>query len=132
TVGPAVDSLIAGCYANHDGLAERAADLIRQAEADGDRRTADIARLVLAELDARTGRVPRGVARAREILRTADDRVVIAKAHAVIAGGLWRIGDNGEAVRHAYSASRMLVDGDPLALRADHAIILALQVNDQR
>ena len=40
--------------------------------------------------------------------------------------------DNADAVRHAYPANRMLVDGDPPALRADHAIILALQVNDQR
>jgi len=128
----AIDGLIAGCYANHDGVAQRAADLIRSAEANGDRRHADLGRLVLAELDARSGRAPYGVARARGILRGSDDRIVIAKAHAVIAGGLWRIGDNGEAVRHAYSASRMLIEGDPPALRADHAIILAVQVNDQR
>jgi diguanylate cyclase (GGDEF)-like protein len=37
-----------------------------------------------------------------------------------------------EAVRHAYPANRMLVAGDPIALRVDHAIVLALQVNDQR
>ena len=132
TVDQVVGALIADCYGNHDGLPGRAAELIRRAEATGDRRTADIGRLVLAELDARNGRVPVGLARAGEILRASDDRVVVAKAHAVIANGLWRVGDNGEAVRHAYTASRMLTAGDPLALRVDHAILLAVQVNDQR
>jgi diguanylate cyclase (GGDEF)-like protein len=65
-------------------------------------------------------------------LESSDDRVVLAHAHAVVAGGLWRVGDNAEAVQHAYPANRMLVVGDPPALRVDHAIILALQVNDQR
>jgi diguanylate cyclase (GGDEF)-like protein len=50
----------------------------------------------------------------------------------VIAGGLWRLGDNAEAVKHAYEADRLLTEGDPLCLRVDHAIILAVQVNDQR
>ena len=131
-VDGALDGLIAGCYGNHDGLAERAADLVARAEATGDRRNADLGRLVLAELDARNGRVPEGLARAGEILVGTDDRVVVAKAHAVIANGLWRAGDNGEAVRHAYTASRMLTEGDPPALRVDHAILLAVQVNDQR
>ncbi len=127
-----VAGLIADVYVRHDGLAGRARDLIAAATADGDGRHADLGRLVLAELDNRGGRVPEGVRQARDILRSSDDRIVLAHAHAVVAGGLWRVGDNAEAVRHAYPAHRMLVDGDPLALRVDHAIILALQVNDQR
>ncbi|AGZ42002.1 tetratricopeptide repeat-containing diguanylate cyclase [Actinoplanes friuliensis] len=131
-VAATVESLIADIYVRHDGLAGRAAELVATATAAGDRRHADLGRLILAELDNRSGRVDEGVRRARDILRSTDDRLVVAHAHAVIAGGLWRVGDNAAAVRHAYPANRMLEDGDPPALRADHAIILALQVNDQR
>jgi diguanylate cyclase (GGDEF)-like protein len=127
-----IESLVADIYVRHDGLADRAQDLIRTATAAGDRRHADLGRLVLAELDNRGGRVAEGVQQAREILHSSDDRVVLAHAHAVVAGGLWRVGDNAEAVRHAYPANRMLAAGDPLVLRVDHAIVLALQVNDQR
>ncbi|UQU62310.1 GGDEF domain-containing protein [Couchioplanes caeruleus] len=128
----AVESLVADVYVSHAGLAGRAAELVRRAEAAGDRRHADLGRLVVAELHNRGGRVAEGVRQAREVLAGTDDRIVVAHAHAVIAGGLWRIGDNADAVRHAYPANRMLVDGDPPVLRVDHAIILALQVNDQR
>jgi diguanylate cyclase (GGDEF)-like protein len=132
SVMASIESLIADVYVSHDGLAERAADLVRTATAAGDHQCADLARLVLAELDNRNGRVAEGVRQARAILGAGDDRLVLAHAHAVIAGGLWRVGDNSEAVRHAYPASRMLLGDDPLVLRVDHAIILALQVNDQR
>jgi diguanylate cyclase (GGDEF)-like protein len=127
-----VESLIADIYVSHDGLAARAHQLVADATATGDHRHADLGRLVLAELDNRGGRVAEGVAQARDILQRSDDRVVIAHAHAVVAGGLWRAGDNAEAVRHAYPANRMLGTGDPPLLRVDHAIVLALQVNDQR
>jgi len=128
----AVGRLLADVYVSHDGLAERADELAADAEAAGDRRNADLARLVRAELHNRSGRVDEGVAHARHILGTSNDRLVRAHAYAVIAGGLWRIGDNGTAVRHALRATRMLSVGDPLPMRADHAIILAVQVNDQR
>ena len=131
-LGEAVGGLLTDVYVSHDGLAERAWALVEVAEAAGDRRSADLARLVGADLDNRAGRVPDGLALARHLLDASDDRLVRAHAHAVIAGGLWRVGDNGTAVRHAVRASRMLVPGDPLPLRADHAIILAVQVNDQR
>ena len=132
TLGDAVGALLSDVYVCHDGLAERAFALVQAAEAAGDRRSADLARLIGAELDNRAGRVPDALALARDLLDASDDRLVRAHAHAVIAGGLWRVGDNGTAVRHAVRASRMLVPGDPLPLRADHAIILAVQVNDQR
>lgn len=127
-----IESLIAAVYVSHDGLADRARELIRAAMLDGDQRCADLGRLVLAELDNRNGRVADGVRQARAILGDSDDRLVLAHAHAVVAGGLWRVGDNVEAVRHAYPANRMLRVEDPLILRVDHAIILAVQVNDQR
>ena len=123
----AFESLIADIYVRHDGLAGRARDLVREASAAGDDRYADLGRLVLAELDNRGGRVDEGVRQARDLLAASTDRLVRAHAHAVVAGGLWRAGDNAEAVRHAYPANRMLAEGDPLALRVDHAIILALQ-----
>jgi diguanylate cyclase (GGDEF)-like protein len=124
--------LIATMYASHDGLAERAATLTEAATAAGVRRWADIGLLIGAEVENRAGQVPEAVTRARHVLGESDDRLVRAHAHAVIAGGLWRIGDNGTAIRHALQANRMLLPGDPAAMRADHAIILAVQVNDQR
>ncbi|MEV6343883.1 GGDEF domain-containing protein [Actinoplanes sp. NPDC051851] len=127
-----VERLVADSYESHHGLPERAAELIDRAEALGDRRSADLARLVRAELDNRSGRVPEAVAVARALLGASDDRLIRAHAHAVIAGGLWRIGDNANAVRHSLWSMRMLLPEDPPAIRADHAIILAVQVNDQR
>jgi diguanylate cyclase (GGDEF)-like protein len=129
SVEATIEGLIADVYVSHEGLAGRARDLVTAA---GSGRHAELGRLVLAELDNRGGRVAEGIRQAREILEGTDDRLVVAHAHAVIAGGLWRAGDNAEAVRHAYPANRMLTADDPIALRVDHAIILALQVNDQR
>jgi diguanylate cyclase (GGDEF)-like protein len=131
TAGP-IDTLVADIYVSHRGLAGRAAAAVAGAEAAGDRRLADLARLVGAELHNRGGRAPDGIAQARAVLAGTGDRIVVARAHAVMAGGLWRIGDNAQAVRNAYPASRMLRPGDSPVLRADHAIVLALQVNDQR
>ncbi|GLX99650.1 MULTISPECIES: GGDEF domain-containing protein [Actinoplanes] len=128
----AVGRLVADVYASHVGLAERAAALAGAAERAGDGQCVLLARLVAAELDNRAGRAPEGVTVARHVLSSSEDRLVRAHAHAVIAGGLWRLGDNATAVRHALWATRMLADGDPLPLRADHAIILAVQVNDRR
>ncbi|AGL17661.1 GGDEF domain-containing protein [Actinoplanes sp. N902-109] len=127
-----IDTLVAEMYRSHRGLADRAATLARSAEAAGDRRLADLAGLIGAELHNRGGRAPEGIAQARAVLAGTGDRIVVARAHAVMAGGLWRIGDNAQAVRNAYPASRMLQPGDSAVLRADHAIVLALQVNDQR
>ncbi|MFI5937632.1 GGDEF domain-containing protein [Actinoplanes sp. NPDC051494] len=127
-----LDSLVADIYVSHKGLAERADVLVRSAERTGDRQTADLGRLVVAELYNRGGRAPEGIAQARAVLSSTGDRIVVAHAHAVVAGGLWRIGDSAQAVRNAYPASRMLQPGDPAVLRADHAIVLALQVNDRR
>ncbi|BCY13878.1 diguanylate cyclase [Actinoplanes sp. L3-i22] len=126
-----VEQLVVDCYTSHDGLAERTAALIMAAEAAGDRRSADLARLIAAELDNRNGRVPEAVETARTMLGTSDDRLVRAKAHAIIAGGVWRIGDSATAVRHSLRSVRMLQPEDPITIRADHAIILAVLINDQ-
>ncbi|MFG1993725.1 diguanylate cyclase [Actinoplanes sp. NPDC048988] len=125
-------ALVGAVYASHDGLAGRALVLEREALAAGDREYAALARLVVADLDNRGGRQNQGVRDAQAELSAAADRLVVAKAHAVIAGGLWRLGDNAEAVKHAYEADRLLTEDDPLVLRVDHAVILAAQVNDQR
>src|SRR3954452_685947 len=87
TLRSAIESLIADLYVNHDGLAARADAVIRAAQAAGDRRGADLGRLIHAELDNRGGRVPDGVRLAYAILGGSDDRLVIARAHAVLAGG---------------------------------------------
>jgi diguanylate cyclase (GGDEF)-like protein len=125
-------SLIGLVYADHHGLPERVRAYRSAAVAVGNERHAALGSLILADLDNRAGRRAEGVESAYAVLSHSDDRVVIAHAHAVIAGGLWRLGDNIEAVKHAYEADRALVDSDPLCLRVDHALTFALQVNDQR
>ncbi|SNY32715.1 GGDEF domain-containing protein [Paractinoplanes atraurantiacus] len=125
-------ALVGAVYASHAGLADRARALEQRALAAGDRQYAALARLVVADVDNRGGRQNQGIKAAHAELSAAGDRLVVAKAHAVIAGGLWRLGDNAEAVKHAYEADRLLTEDDPLGLRVDHAVILAAQVNDQR
>jgi diguanylate cyclase (GGDEF)-like protein len=127
-----VGQLIADLYRSHEGLSARARTIADAAGEAGNTRWADLARLVVADIDNRNGRADEGVPVARRMLSASRDRVVRAHAHAVIAGGLWRVGDNDRAVRHALQAMRMLEDGDPLSLRADHALILAAMVNAQR
>ncbi|MFI5843158.1 diguanylate cyclase [Catenuloplanes sp. NPDC051500] len=127
-----VGQLIADLYRSHDGLDARAHAVAVAADQAGDLRWADLARLVVADIHNRNGRADEGVTVARRILAGSRDRVVRAHAHAVIAGGLWRVGDNDRAVRQALQAMRMLDDGDPLSLRADHALVLAAMVNAQR
>jgi diguanylate cyclase (GGDEF)-like protein len=131
-LGDELTGLIAAAYASHEGLPARARAFERAALDAGDTRHAELARLVLADVDNRSGRRAEGIRTAYAVLSSSQDRLVVAHAHAVIAGGLWRLGDNAEAVKHAYKADRLLVEGDPLGLRVDHAIIFALQVNDQR
>ncbi|MFI1994326.1 diguanylate cyclase [Actinoplanes sp. NPDC020271] len=131
SLGSQVEQLIVDTYASHAGLPGRIRALIAAAEQAGDLRSADLARLIRAELDNRNGRVPEAVATARTLLGTSNDRLVRAKAHAIIAGGMWRIGDSATAVRHSLRSVRMLQPGDPATIRADHAIILAVLVNDQ-
>jgi diguanylate cyclase (GGDEF)-like protein len=124
--------LIAAVYASHVGLAQRVRAFESAALAAGDHCYATLGRLIRADLDNRAGRRAEGIQEAQTILTASDDRLVVAHAHAVIAGGLWRLGDNTEAVKHAYEADRLLTEFDPLCLRVDHAIILAVQLNDQR
>jgi diguanylate cyclase (GGDEF)-like protein len=125
-------ALIAAVYASHDGLTERALAFERAAIELGDERHALLGRLVRADIDNRNGRWAEGLQTAYAALHEGADRVVVAHAHAVLAGGLWRLGDNAEAVEHAFQADRLLTEDDPLCLRVDHALILAIQVNDQR
>jgi len=125
-------ALVAAVYASHDGLAERAIAFERAATEAGEERHALLARLVRADIDNRNGRWAEGLQTAYEMLHDGVDRVVAAHVHAVLAGGLWRLGDNAAAVEHAFQSDQMLTEDDPLCLRVDHAIILALQVNDQR
>jgi diguanylate cyclase (GGDEF)-like protein len=125
-------ALVAAVYASHDGLAERALAFEHAATEAGDERHALLGRLVRADIDNRNGRWVEGLQAAYAMLHEGADRVVVAHAHAVLAGGLWRLGDNAEAVEHAFQADRLLTDDDPLCLRVDHALILAIQINDQR
>jgi diguanylate cyclase (GGDEF)-like protein len=127
-----LSALIAAVYASHEGLLERVAAVQRAAVEAGDERHALLARLVRADVDNRNGRWAEGLQTGYALLNESSDRIVVAHAHAVLAGGLWRLGDNAEAMEHAFQADRLLVEGDPLALRVDHAIIFAVHVNDQR
>jgi diguanylate cyclase (GGDEF)-like protein len=121
-------SLIADMYIRHDGLLERADALATRAAALGADRYVALAELARADIYNRTGQAPEGARIAQALLRSTTDTVVAARAHVIISGGLWRLGEIAESASHAEQAHRMLTDDDPLCLRADHAMVLAAQV----
>ncbi|MGC9667831.1 diguanylate cyclase [Planosporangium sp. 12N6] len=125
-------ALIAGAYHRHDGLLERADRLADLAAARGSERYVALAQLARADLYNRTRRAPEGARIAQTLLRSTTDPVVAARAHAVISGALWRLGETGESPDHAEQAVRLLTDTDPLCLRVDHAIVLAMQLHAYR
>ncbi|GII24421.1 sensor domain-containing diguanylate cyclase [Planosporangium mesophilum] len=124
--------LVSGAYDRHDGLLERADQLAARASARGRDRYVALAELARADLYNRTRRAPEGARIAQTLLRSTTDNVVAARAHAVISGALWRLGETGESADHAEKAVRLLTDNDPLCLRVDHAIVLATQVHGYR
>jgi diguanylate cyclase (GGDEF)-like protein len=125
-------ALIADVYTHHDGLLERIDQLGARAAAAGQERYVALAELMRADIYNRTRRSEEGARIAQKLLRSATDTVVAARAHAVISGGLWRLGETGESAKHAEQALRLLSDDDPLCLRADHALVFAAQINGYR
>jgi hypothetical protein len=124
--------LLAQVYTSFGGLLERAERLAVCAAGRGDNRHVALAELVQANVYNRTNRSQHGMRIANAWLRSTDDRVVTAQAHAVIGTGLWRVGSKADSVGHADQAVRMLGDADPLVLRVDHALVFAALVNGYR
>jgi diguanylate cyclase (GGDEF)-like protein len=124
--------LVASVYDRHDGLLERADELAARAAARGRDRYVALAQLARADIYNRTRRAPEGARIAQTLLRSTTDTVVAARAHAVISGALWRLGETGESPKHADKAVRLLTEDDPLCLRVDHAIVLAAQLHGYR
>jgi diguanylate cyclase (GGDEF)-like protein len=124
--------LIEQTYTRHDGLVERADALAARAAAAGCDRFVGLALMVRADVYNRTGRATEGARIAHGLLESTTDPVVAARAHAIISGGLWRLGETAESASHAEKAVRMLTDDDPLCLRADAATVLAAQVYGYR
>lgn len=87
------------------------------------------ARLALADAAGRTDDVRGAVESARSILlqsRLRDEPVVSARAEAVLAWCLFRMGAFGEAIVHAVESVRLLPADAPAHLRVDHTMVLAL------
>ncbi|WP_213450601.1 diguanylate cyclase domain-containing protein [Rhizomonospora bruguierae] len=124
--------LIADTYTRHDGLLERADALAARAAAAGSGRYVALAELARADVYNRTGRAPEGAGIAQRRLESTADTVVAARAHAIISGGLWRLGEISESASHAEKAFRLLTEEDPLCLRVDHAMVLAAQIYGYR
>ncbi|MEV1290276.1 diguanylate cyclase [Micromonospora sp. NPDC049679] len=124
--------LIAALYTHHDGLSERVDQLAAAAAAAGNERYVVLAELTRADMYSRTRRAEDGARMAQHLLESTTDDLVAARAHAVIASALWRLGETGESANHAEQAMRLLTDDDPLCVRAEHALGFAAQVNGYR
>ncbi|SDY37852.1 diguanylate cyclase (GGDEF) domain-containing protein [Micromonospora pattaloongensis] len=124
--------LLAALYTKHDGLSERIDQLAARAAAAGNDRYVVLAELTRADMFNRTHRAAEGARIGQRLLESADDPVVAARAHAVISGALWRLGATGESAKHAEQAMALLGEGDPLCVRAEHAVVFAIQVNGYR
>ena len=125
-------ALVTTAYDNLDGLLDRADALARRAADSGLDRVWALARLGRAEVLSRTGRVEDGLRITQDMLRWADstgDPLLTARAHALLSTGLQRLGAWTESMPHAEAAVRLLDDSAPLAIQADHALILAMLTN---
>jgi len=116
-------------YTDPRGVAERAAVLLELARRHRLLVEAGRARLALADAAGRTDDVRGAVESARSILlqsRLRDEPVVSARAEAVLAWCLFRMGAFGEAIVHAVESVRLLPADAPAHLRVDHTMVLAL------
>ncbi|GFJ93917.1 GGDEF domain-containing protein [Phytohabitans rumicis] len=111
------------------GLPERVERLARLAADHGFARIHALARLSEVNVLNRSRDIVTGVKITHEVLRWAaevGDDLVTARAHALLATGLHRLGAWAESVRHAEAAVRLLDPSAPLQIQADHALILAM------
>jgi tetratricopeptide (TPR) repeat protein len=116
-------------YASCDGLVERAEALEAIAAEHGFPRLAALGKLARADVIGRQQQVPESVRLSHEVLHWAEatgDRLVAARAQALLATSLWRLGAWSEAVPRSEQAVRLIDAGAPLAIQADHALIFAL------
>jgi len=116
-------------YTDPRGVAERAAVLLELARRHRLLVEAGRARLALADAAGRIDDVRGAVESARSILlqsRLRDEPVVSARAEAVLAWCLFRMGAFGEAIVHAVESVRLLPADAPAHLRVDHTMVLAL------
>jgi len=122
-------ALIAVSYDRLVGVPERVERLAKLSAHHGFARVHALARLSEVNVLNRAGDVVAGVKITHEVLRwaaEAGDDLVTARAHALLATGLHRLGAWAESVRHAEAAVRLLDQTAPLQMQADHALILAM------
>lgn len=122
-------ALITVPYDRLVGLSERVERLAKLSADHGFARIHALARLSEVNVLNRAGNIVAGVKITHEVLRwaaEAGDDLVTARAHALLATGLHRLGAWAESVRHAEAAVRLLDQTAPLQMQADHALILAM------
>ncbi|NJC70097.1 GGDEF domain-containing protein [Planosporangium thailandense] len=121
-------ALVLAPYSGLDGLMARSERLVRAAAGQGLAGIAALGRLARADVLKRTGKIPQALRLARQVLEwatEADDRIVAARAHAILARALASMGERVESLTHAGRAVQLLDGSAPLHLRADHAVVFA-------
>lgn len=122
-------------YSDPRAAAARAAPVLALARAHNLPEEGGRARLIIADAASRSDDVAGAVDVARAVLirartHTVHDAygalVVAARAQALLAWCLYRMGILGEAVAHAVEAVRLLPAAAPLHLQVDHTMTLAL------
>jgi diguanylate cyclase (GGDEF)-like protein len=122
-------TLVTAPYDKLDGLLERADALAGAAAQRGLDRVVALARLARADVLNRTGQLSEGVRLTHEVLAgavDAGDDLVTARANALLATGLYRLGAWAESVGYAETSVRLLDASAPLEIQVDHALIVAM------
>ncbi len=111
------------------GLLERADALARQAAEHDFDHLVGLAEVTRVDVLTRIQRIPEGSRLGQEVLdraTEAGDRVLAARAHGMLASGLWRLGARVEALSHTEAAVGLLDDSAPLEIQTDLAMRVAL------
>jgi len=123
-----------GVYSDMTGLLDAAQSLCVRAQHRGWVHESARARLVLADVEARTDRIEQGARTERDVLvqaMLAGDAVLAARAHHLLGASLDRLGLTTEALAHAADGVQLLLPDSPAHLRVEHAMLLALLSSPQ-
>ena len=123
-----------GVYSDLRGLFDAAESVRNRAQARGWEHESSRARLVLADVEARTDRIERGAQTERDILvqaMLAGDGLLAARAHHLLGASLDRLGLTTEALAHAADGVHLLPVDAPAHLRVQHTMLLALMSSQQ-
>jgi diguanylate cyclase (GGDEF)-like protein len=119
-------------YLGTDGMVELGEQLEARSREAGLVSRARRARLLRSDALSRRGELEEALRVQLETLTEAEldlDRMVCARAHALLAATYDRLAEQGKALQSAHECVRLLVPEDPLNWQAEHMAVLALSTS---